>query len=171
LRFVIIATAVAAVTLAGCGKKEEATTVTTTGEGYGVSTRDGRTVSIQAAAPQPPPPGDAPGAPPAPPVGARTPDFAPLYPGATLKATTTTTTNGHQVGSVTYLTAAAPQAVIDFYKPKAAAAGFATSADANIGVGLMYAATDAANQRPMQVIATTEKAGTAVVLSWTSPKS
>lgn len=170
----IIAAAVAAVALAGCGKKDEKTTVTTTGEGYTVTTQDGGSVTTQVAVPPPPPPANAPGAPPVPappPVGLKTPDFAPLFPGATLKATSTTVANGHQVGSVTYLTAAAPQAVIDFYKPKVAAAGFTTSADANIGVGLMYAATDAANQRTMQVIATTEKAGTAVVLSWTSPKS
>ena len=171
----IIATAVAAVSLAACGKKQEtsATTVTTSGSGYSVTTRDGDTVTTQVAVPAPPPPENAPGAPPAPaapPVPLTTPAYAPLYPGATLKATSTTVANGHQVGSVTYLTSASPQTVIDFYMPKVTAAGFTGSA-MNIGVGQMYAATDTAHQRTLQVIATAEKAGTAVVLSWTSPKS
>jgi len=164
LRFVIIATVVVTVALVGCGRKEQAVTPPDSGAATT------RTVTVA----PPPPPTNAPGAPPAPsppPIRISTPDYAPLFPGAVLKATSASTANGHRVGSVTFLTPAAPQAVIDFYKPKAAAAGLATSADANIGVGLMYAATDPANQRTMQVIATTEASGTAVVLSWTSPKS
>lgn len=174
MRLVIISVAVAAVSLAACGKKEEtATTVTTSGSGYAVTTKEGDTVTTQVAVPAPPPPANAPGAPPAPPappIPLTTPAYAPLYPGATLKATSTTVTNGHQVGSVTYLTSASPETVIDFYKPKMAAAGF-TGTAMSIGVGQMYAAGDTAGQRTVQVIATAEKAGTAVVLSWTSPKS
>lgn len=172
----IIATAVAAVSLAACGKKEDKApaAVTTSQGGFTVTTREGDIVTSQVAVPAPPPPSGAPGAPAAPPAPAlriATPDYAPVYPGATVKASSTTTANDHRVGSVTYVTSALPQAVIDFYKPRAAAAGFTTSADANIGVGLMYAATDTVNERTLQVIATAEKTGTAVVLSWTSPKS
>ena len=171
MRLVIIATAVAAVSLAACGRKPEKgpETVTVSENGYTVTTRTGDVVSTQTAVPAPPAVPAAPGAPPAP-TALSMPDYAPLYPGATVKATSTTINNGHQIGSVTYLTAATPKAVIDFYTPKVSAAGFAGSA-MNIGVGEMYAATDAAQQRSMQVIATAEKAGTAVVLTWTSPKS
>lgn len=165
MRFVIIATVAATLALIGCGRKEQAVTPPDSG----AATASTVTVTVA----PPPPPTNAPGAPTAPsppPIRISTPDYAPLFPGAVLKATSASTANGHRVGSVTYLTAATPQMVIDFYKPKVAAAGFTTSADANIGVGLMYAATDAANQRTMQVIATTEASGTAVVLSWTGPK-
>ena len=169
----IIATAVAAVSLAACGKKEEAApaAVTTSQNSFTVTTREGETVTSQVAVPASPATPGGPAAPAVPTVSANTPDYAPLYPGATVKATSTTTANDHKVGSVTYLTTASPRAVIDFYKPRVTAAGFATSADANIGVGLMYAATDPVKERTLQVIATSEKAGTAVVLSWTTPKS
>ena len=173
MRLVIIATTVAA-SLAACGKTEDKAPapVTTSQNGFTVTTREGDTVTSLVAVPAPPPvaPG-APAAPPAPALRITTPDYAPLYPGATVKASNTTTANDHQVGSVTYITSALPQTVIDFYKPRVTAAGFTTSADANIGVGLMYAATNTANARTLQVIATAEKSGTAVVLSWTSPKS
>lgn len=170
----IIATAIAAVSLAACGKTEDKAPApaTTSQNGFTVTTREGDTVTSLVAVPAPPPaaPG-APAAPPAPALRVTTPDYAPLYPGATLKASSTTTAHDHQVGSVTYVTSALPRTVVDFYKPRATAAGFTTSADANIGVGLMYAATDTMNERTLQVIATAEKSGTAVVLSWTSPKS
>ena len=169
----IIATAVAAVSVAGCGRKEAAAPapVTTSESAFTVTTREGGAVTAQVAVPAAPATPDGPTAPPVPTVTANTPDYAPLYPGANVKATSTTTADDHQVGSVTYLTAASPRAVIDFYKPRVTAAGFTTSADANIGVGLMYAATDPVKARTLQVIATSEKAGTAVVLSWTTPKS
>jgi len=174
LRLVIIATAVAAVSLAACGRKAEKApeTVTVSENGYTVTTREGDVVTTQTAVPAPPAVPAAPGAPAAPPAptALAMPDYAPLYPGATVKANSTTIANGHQVGSVTYLTAATPKAVIAFYTPKATAAGFAGSA-MNIGVGEMFAATNTAQQQSMQVIATAEKAGTAVVLTWTSPKS
>ncbi len=157
--------AVAGVALSACGGKDEAATSESS---VTVTTSEDGVVTTQTAVPAPP---ATPGGPGTPAVTVRTPDYAPLYPGATVKASSTTTANDHQVGSVTYLTSAAPQAVIDFYRPKVAAAGFTTSADANIGVGLMYAATDAATARSLQVIATAEEAGTAVVLSWTGPKS
>lgn len=173
MRLVIITAAIAAVSLSACSRKEEKTS--TTSDGFHMeTTREESSTTVQVTIPPPAPPTNAPGAPPAPPappIKVTTPDFAPLYPGATLKATSTTVTNGHQVGSVTYLTTASPKAVIDFYKPRAAAAGFTTSADANIGVGLMYAATGASKEQTLQVIATAEKSGTAVVLSWTGPKS
>ena len=163
MRLVIIAVALAAVSLSACGRKEEtATAVPTSESSYTVTTNEGGAVTTQTAASA----GAGVSA-----LAVNMPDYAPLYPGATVKASSTTSANDHQVGSVTYVTTAAPQAVIDFYKPKVAAAGFTTSADANIGVGLMYAATDQAKARSLQIIATAEKAGTAVVLSWTSPKS
>lgn len=162
MRPVIIAMALACVALPACGRKEETAAATTTSGSSVTTSREDGAVTTQTAASA-----DAGAAA----ISVDTPDFAPLYPGATVKASSTTTANDHLVGSVTYLTNAAPQAVVDFYKPRAAAAGFTTSADANIGVGLMYAATDAAKARTLQVIATAEKAGTAVVLSWTGPKS
>ena len=166
MRPIFVALAIVAVSIGACGKKEEtaATTVTTSDGGVTVTTRQDGVVTTQSVEPTP----HAAVAPPdTPAVTVKTPDYAPLYPGAVVKASSNTATNGHQVGTVTYKTSAAPQAVIDFYKPKAAGAGFAVS-DANIGVGLMLAGTDTAKQRTLQVIATAEKTGTAVVLSWTS---
>lgn len=159
LRPLIIATAVAAVSLAACGKKPEA--AASGGQASStVTIREGDTVTTQTVAPAPP---AAPGSP------GKMPPFAPLYPGAVVKATSASTANGHQVRSVTYVTAASPREVIDFYKPRTVAAGFSSGAEANIGVGLMYAANDTPRQRTMQVIATAEKDGTAVILSWTGP--
>ncbi len=168
----IIATAVAAVSLVGCGRKDAsvATHVTASESSVTVTSSAGDTVTTQTAVPT-----EATAAAVASVASvaakADTPDYAPVYPGAAVKAASTTTANGNKVGSVTYVTSASPKAVIDFYKPRAAAAGFVTSMDANIGVGQMYAAAAPASQKTLQVIATPEKSGTAVVLSWTSPKS
>ena len=165
----IIATAVAAASLAGCGRKDAsiATHGTPSESSVTVTSSTGDTVTTQTAVPT-----EATAAAVAS-VAAKadTPDYAPVYPGAAVKAASTTTANGNKVGSVTYVTSVSPKAVIDFYKPRAAAAGFVTSMDANIGVGQMYAAAAPASQKTLQVIATPEKSGTAVVLSWTSPKS
>lgn len=168
MRLIITALMVAAVSLAACGRKQEAaTTVAAANGAVTVTTRDGDTVTTQTAVPVVP---ETPGATNAPAIAVETPAYAPLYPGATVKASSTTEANDHQVGSVTYKTTAAPQTVIDYYKPKVADAGFEVS-EVNVGVGVMLAGTDTPGGRSLQVIATAEKSGTAVVLSWTSPKS
>jgi hypothetical protein len=156
MRLVIAAVAMAALSLAACGKKEDSgkPTVSVTPGGYTVKGADGSIVTGGGAA-----------------LAARMPDFAPVYPGAEIKASSATTSGEDQVGSVTFTSTAQPQAVVDFYKQKATAAGFDTAAEANVGVGLMYAATDKASRRNLQIIVTTEGGGSTAVLSWSTPKT
>lgn len=163
MRLMIIATAVAAVSLAGCGKKDDdgKPKVAATPGGYTVTTGDGAaTVSTGAQAARH--------------AASGLPDFAPLFPGAQVEnaVTSVSSDDGKTEGAtVTYTVAAAPDKVIAFYKQKAEAAGFKSVMDANMGAALMFAASDEASNRALQVIASGKGASTSVVVTWARPKA
>lgn len=163
MRLMIVAAAVAAVSLAGCGKKEDSgkPAITATQGGYTVKSGDGTatvSTSAQAAAA----------------AVSGLPDFAPLFPGASLEnaIVSVPSENGDSQGStVTYKVAATPDKVVAFYKEKAEAAGFKTVMNANMGAATMFAATDDATKRGLQVIASGKGDATSVVVTWTKPKA
>ena len=162
MRLVIIATAVAAVSLAACGKKAEddKPTVSATPGGYTLKSGDGTaTVStgVQAAAA----------------AATSQPDFAPLFPGGKVESAVSSVSSqggDAQGGTVTYTVDVAPAKVIAFYKDKAQAAGFKTQMDANMGAALMFVASDEATKRGLQVIASGKGESTSVVMTWAIPK-
>lgn len=156
MRPLLIALSVAALSLAACGKTEEAPrpgvkvapggTVTITG-------KDGATVQSGAG------------------VRADLPDFAPLYPGARPDPSATTVASAQGAGGmIVYTAAATPEQVLGFYRDKAKASGLGEATEMNMGAARMLSATDEAGKRSLQVIVTAEGAGANVSLSWTRPK-
>ncbi|MES2035865.1 MAG: hypothetical protein V4466_16990 [Pseudomonadota bacterium] len=153
MRILLVAAALAAVSLAGCGKKEESAkpSVTATGEGYTARSKDG-TVSVVT--------GDAAGK-------AKVPDFAPLYPGARIDSAMDGIGNDQaHGGTLVYKVDASPEKVVDFYKEKASAGGFKTEMDSNMGAAHMFAAKDEASGRALQVIASGAGGGASVQVIW-----
>jgi len=107
-------------------------------------------------------------------AAAKTPDFAPVYPGATVESTIAGvgSENGEgQGGSVVFNTKASPQQVIDFYKQKTGAAGLTPQMSADMGQALMFAASDDATKRGVQVIVSGKDGGSNVTVTWATPKS
>lgn len=157
MRLVIIATAVAAVSLAACGKKPESDkpTVTTSAGGYTIKSGDGTaTVTTGAGA-----------------AGAATasgqPDFAPTYPGGQVQSTASGIGNAQANGGmVVFTTAASPDQVLTFYRGKALASGLKTQLDANMGAARQFAASDEATGRGLQVIVSGQAGASQVQVIW-----
>lgn len=172
MRLVIIATAVAALSLAACGRKEEKAGVSVGPGGVVIKGKDGAVVttgkdgsvvikgkdgSMVTAG------------------GANTtvamPAFAPLYPGARTENTVANISNAKSDGgTVVYKVAATPDAVVKFYKEKAAASGFKTEMDADMGAAKMFAASDEASGKGLQVIASAADGGTSVQVIWATKR-
>jgi len=89
------------------------------------------------------------------------PDFAPLYPGATVQSTVSSAGKG---AMVVFNTAAAPADIIAFYKQKSAAAGLAETLNANEGAAMMFVAGK--DKKTVQVVASKSGSGTQVQLIW-----
>ncbi len=139
MRFVLVAAAVAAVSLAGCGKKEAAP------EKPAAAADAGKAAAAKA----------------------RMPDFAPLYPDAKIETDVAEVGNDKaDGGTLVYEVEASPAEVVAFYKEKSAAAGFKTEMDANMGPAHMFAASDKASGKALQVIASDAGAGASVQLIW-----
>lgn len=98
------------------------------------------------------------------------PDFAPLYPGATITqpATVATAPDGSPGGIVTFTTRASPQDVIAFYRQHAEAAGLAQVAAMNQGEARAYGAAKADGGLLNVVADPVAEGETSVQLSWTS---
>lgn len=154
MRLTILAAAVLAASLAGCGKKEEA--------GLQVSS-GGQTVTVgengvKVAS------GDQP---------AKAPDFAPIYPGAKVESVVTGIgqaggeTSG---GTATFSVGASPQQVVDYYRKSAVNAGLKTRMDMGMGAGATYSAADEATRRMVQVMVSGEGGQSNVQLIWAAPK-
>ncbi len=172
MRLALIAAAATAVLLAGCGKTEnkadEASTPATAASGAAgtpaPSVAEAGT-DATAEAPKvviPGKTGDA---------TLKTPDFAPLYEGGKLTSSVSGLSKGDtNSGTYVYSVDATPEAVTAFYKEKGEAAGLKTSLDADMGQARMYAGTDEAANRGMQVIASTAQGKTTVQVMWAVPK-
>jgi hypothetical protein len=98
-------------------------------------------------------------------ASANLPSFVPLYPGA--KVTTSVvgsgTANG---GTIVFVTSDSPEAVIAYYKQKSAAAGFAQTANMNMGGMTMFTATADAQKKSLQVMASTQNGKTQGQIVW-----
>lgn len=155
MRIVLVAAALAAVSLAGCGKKEESgkPSVTVTPGGYTARSKDGTVSVVTAAA--------------AAAANAKVPAFAPLYPGARVESVMDGIGNDKaHGGTVVYKIDASPEKVVDFYKDKATAGGFKTEMDSNMGAAHMFAAKDEASGEAVQVIASASGDGSSVQVIW-----
>ncbi len=163
MRLVIAIAAVAALSLTACGKEPEEARpgVTVNADGYTVKSADGSaTITAGSGA--------------ASAAGANLPDFAPLYPGGKVEgaiAGVTSENNAAQGGSVIFFTTAAPRQVVDYYRKKAESAGLSTQMDNDMGQALMFAASDDATKRGLQVIVGAKDGGSHVTLTWATPKS
>lgn len=90
------------------------------------------------------------------------PDFAPLYPGASVQGMVTAKSeNG---GTVAFETHAAPDAVVAFYKEKSAAAGMSEKMNMAMGTGVTFMASD--GKQTLQVVAAKTDSGAHVQLIW-----
>jgi len=148
MRLVVVVAAVAAVSLAGCGKKAEESAK--------------RSASVE-------PDGAAAVATAMAVAEARRPDFAPLHPGAQTQGAVANLRTGG--GTLVYTVAATPQAVVDFYKDKTAASGFETAMDSNMGAARMFAAKNEASGEELQVIVSAaDGGGSSVQLIWATRK-
>jgi hypothetical protein len=101
--------------------------------------------------------------------GSGVPQFAALYPGATLDAPMTTANGPSGPGGMaTYTTAAPPEEVVAFYRQRAEEAGLAPMMAMNQGEARAYsAATGSPNGPSIQVVASPAEGGmTSVQLSW-----
>lgn len=107
---------------------------------------------------------------PATPAAKGAPAYAALYPGAepTAPATVADGPDGPG-GMVTFSTSATPDAVVDFYKQRAQAAGLAPVSAMDQGETRAWSAAKAANGANVQVVASPDGAGaTSVQLSWSA---
>jgi len=161
MRRVLVTACVLAVSLAACGKKEDSgkPVVAVAPGGVTVKGNDG-TATITTG-------GGAAVA-----AAANLPDYAPLYPGASVEMSAASAPGDESSvgGTVTYMTNATPQQVVDFYKQKSAAKGVPAKMNANMGAALMFAAADDSGARSVQVIATPAGTGTNVAVTWASQK-
>ena len=94
----------------------------------------------------------------------RLPDFAPIYPGAQVKGSLASQTEGG--GTFAFETSDAPDKVIAFYKDKAASAGLAEKLNMNANGALTYMASAGDEKRTLQVIAAKTGASTNVQVFW-----
>jgi hypothetical protein len=102
-------------------------------------------------------------------VQATMPDFAPLYPGATVTSSLVGhNTNGTTGAQVMFAVSAPPSDVIAFYKQKSAAAGLVQAVDATMNDTMMYEA--AKDKKTILVSATKGTKGTQVSVTWGSDK-
>lgn len=102
-------------------------------------------------------------------VHAAMPDFAPLYPGATVTSSLVGhNTNGTTGAQVMFAVSAPPSDVIAFYKQKTAAAGLVQAVDATMNDTMMYEA--AKDKKTILVTAAKGTKGTLVSITWGSDK-
>ena len=92
------------------------------------------------------------------------PDFAPAYPGAQVKVSVASQTEGG--GVFAFETSDAPENVIAFYKDKAASAGLTEKLNMNANGAWTYMAGAGDDKKQLQVVATRTGASTNVQVSW-----
>lgn len=162
MRTVLVAVSVLAVSLAACGKAEDSgkPAVAVRKDSVTVKASDGHaTVTTGGGA--------------AIAAAANLPDFAPLYPGASVEMSAAgqgAAGENAEGGTVTFTTGATPQQVVDFYKQKTGEKGVPSQMNANMGQALMFAAADESGARSLQVIASPTGAGTNVAVTWARTK-
>jgi hypothetical protein len=94
------------------------------------------------------------------------PSFAPLYPGAKVTASMQAAGNDGKGGMVTFETQSGASDVIAFYKHTAAASEMTDKMDSSGGGSTMFAASDAAGKKSLEVVASEAGAGSRVQVTW-----
>ena len=158
-RATLLAAIALAALAAGCGRKADHArmTVTTKPNGsvnYTVKGNAGESVNVVA--------GEGAAA------AAKTPAYAPVFPGAVVQSTMTGAGGEGSGGMVMFQTKAKPADVIAFYKDKAKAAGFATSFESQSGESQMFNAAREQGGEGFQVVATAADGSTTVQLVWSN---
>ena len=92
------------------------------------------------------------------------PAFAPVYPGAQVKGSVTSQTEGG--GTFAFDTADAPEKVIAFYKDRAKSAGLEEKLSLMANGSITYMASAGEDKKTVQVIAATAGAGSRVQVFW-----
>ena len=142
---------IGAILLAGCGSKPSTTVVTKDGtvvaksDGSVTVTAGNETATITAGAEN----------------CATKPDFVPVHAGASIKACVAGDALGRHSGSITYMVAAAPAAVLAWSKAEGDKAGLKQ----NLLTDSMYSAGDG-EKRTLAVIVTPEGSGSSVIVNW-----
>jgi len=150
-----------AVALAGCGKKDEKTvysdgqhtvTQSSAGDHMTVTGQDGQKMEFGTGAN----------------AAAKLPDYAPLYPGATITSSFAGSGKDGSGGSLAFHTTAAPADVIAFYKDKTAGGGLKQSMNADMNGTLMFAAQKDDSKTQISVTATKGANGTDGQVTWSA---
>lgn len=98
---------------------------------------------------------------------AKTPDYAPIYPGATIE--TSVNANGaNDGGMVMFKTNGSADSVIAFYKQSTAAAGLASGLDMTTGDSRSFSAKDEKTNRVLAVVVTKSDGTTTVQMTWSN---
>ncbi len=135
--------------LGACGRSDDSPKVTTHNNGTQTFTvTDDKGTKVTVAGPG---------------ASADTPAYAPLFPGATVESSVTTSDKG---GIVAFKTTAPPQAVIAFYKKSAATVGFKDNLDMTTGDTMSYSASNESHEHSLNVVAAQNEDGTHVQLTW-----
>jgi hypothetical protein len=96
---------------------------------------------------------------------AKTPAYAPVYPGATVE-TSVNASGSNEGGMVMFKTKASAASVIDFYKKSTASAGMASVLDMTSGDTKSYSAKDEKTSHTVTVVATKTGDETNVQVTW-----
>jgi hypothetical protein len=100
-------------------------------------------------------------------ASAKTPAYAPVYPGATIE-TSINASGPNEGGMVMFKTNAPAATVIDFYKKSTASAGMASALDMTTGDTMSYSAKDEKTNHAVTVVATKDGAQTNVQVTWSN---
>jgi hypothetical protein len=98
---------------------------------------------------------------------AKLPNYAPLYPGATVE-TSVNSSGSNEGGMVLFKTNASSQNVIDFYKKSAGAAGMSDVFNMSTGDSMSFSAHDVKTKHGFSVVATKAEGGTTVQVTWSN---
>ena len=102
-------------------------------------------------------------------ANAKMPDFVAIYPGGKVQSTTISSGKEGNGGTLSFQTAAAPAAVIAWYKEKAASEGLSKAVDMDMGGTTMFTAHADGEKKTLQVIAASSGAGGAQVqVNWSA---
>jgi hypothetical protein len=149
MRIILIA-AVASLALAGCGQKVERQGDKTVVTGMG-GVKSVVTTGAEAQA-----------------AAAALPAYAPVYPGASVMASTQSTVGGTTASAVTLTTTDTPEQVVAFYKARLTAGGLGAVSEMNLGLGRMVLAQDTTTGKGVQVMAMKAQGRTQIQITQSS---
>lgn len=96
--------------------------------------------------------------------------YAPAYPGAKVTTSMAGTSEDGTGGMVTFETSDSPQKVVDFYKPRAAAAGLGNVSNMDMNGTKIFGAGDEATGRTLSIQASVADGKTTAMLSYGTRK-